>query len=362
MNVAVCHDRLMERSGGERLALVLAKAFNADFFTTKYVPKKTFEWSRKVRVKEIARSVEPPISQLSTLVWMLDAIKFSQLEELRDYDLLFTSGQLAHFASIQNQNNVWYCHTPNRALYDLREEVRSRLSSVWRPTFDIWVKFWRPHDQMSVRHVRKIVVNSENTRNRVKRFYNRDAKIIYPPTDISKFRHRPSEGYWLSVQRIEPEKRVEVQLEAFEKLPKEKLVLVGKGRHGRGYQRKISRWIKRMPNVEWKEEVEDDELRELYSRCKGVIQTPLDEDFGFIPVEAMASGKPCVAVDEGGFRETIVHGKTGLLVKKPYVANFRKAIKNFEKYSFDPKVCMNRAKNFSEEEFIRKMKKLVVEK
>ncbi len=343
------------------MALVLAKALNADFFTAKYVPETTFEWSRELRVKEIAHSAEPPLSQLSTIVWMLDAIRFSKLKELKNYDLVITSGQLAHFASVQNPNNIWYCHTPNRALYDLRDEVRSRLSPIWRSAFDIWVKFWTPHDQRSVKHACRIVVNSENTRKRVRKFYNRDAEIIYPPTDIKKFRHRPSEGYWLSVQRIEPEKRVEVQLEVFERLPKEKLVIVGKGRHGRAYQKKISDWIERMPSVEWREEVSDEELRDFYSRCKAVIQTPLEEDFGFIPVEAMASGKPCIAVDEGGFRESIVHGKTGILVKKPYVENFVKVIKGFEKYRFDHKVCIERAKDFSEEEFIRKMKKLAAQ-
>lgn len=360
MRVAVCHDRLMERSGGERVALTLAKAFSADFFTAKYVPEKTFEWSKKLHVKEVGHSIEPPISQLSTIIWMLDAINFSQLKELKNYDLLITSGQLAHFASIQNPNNIWYCHTPNRALYDLRGEVRSRLSPLWRPAFDVWVKFWNPQDQRSVRHIHRIIVNSKNVRGRVRKFYNRDAEIVYPPVDIEKFRYRPAEDYWLSVQRIEPEKRVEIQLKVFERLQEEKLVIVGKGRHGRAYQKKISRWIERLPNVEWRKEVSDKELRKLYARCKAVIQTPLEEDFGFVPVEGMASGKSCIAVDEGGFRESIIHGKTGLLIKKPYVNNFIKTIKGFEKYDFDPKLCIRRAKDFSEEEFIRKMKKLAI--
>lgn len=359
MKVAVCHDRLMERSGGERVALVLAKAFDADLFTAKYVKENTFEWGRKLRVKEVGFSLEAPISQFSTAIWMLDAIKFSQLKELKKYDLLITSGQLAHFASVQNPNNVWYCHTPNRALYDLHDEVRSRLGSLWKPAFDVWTKFWTPQDQKSVKHVRRIVVNSKNVRNRVRRFYKRDAEIVYPPVDIKKFRHNTPEDYWLSVQRIEPEKRLEIQLKVFERLPDEKLVIVGKGRHGRTYQKKVSRWIERLPNVKWIKEASDKELVELYSRCKGVIQTPLEEDFGFVPVEAMASGKPCIAVNEGGFRESIIHGKTGLLVKKPYVENFVKSLKNFHRYKFDHKMCIRHAKMFSEEEFVKNMKSIV---
>lgn len=358
----MCHDKLMGRSGGERVALILAKAFDADLFVTKYIPEKTFEWSKRIRVREIASLPEPPISRLFTLVWMYGAIKFSQLEELAGYDLLITSGVLAHFASKQNPNNIWYCHTPNRALYDLNKEIRSRLSSFWKPAFDLWTRFWTPRDQKSVKHVRKIVVNSQNVRKRVRKFYNRDAPVIYPPVDTKKFYHKPAEDYWFSVQRIEPEKRVEIQLKIFEKLPKEKLVMVGEARYRKGYREKISRWIERLPNVEWREEVNDRQLRELYARCKGVIQTPLNEDFGLIPIEAMASGKPCIAVDEGGFRESIIHGKTGLLIKKPYMRNFIRAIKGFEKRDFDPKLCVKRAKEFSEVEFIRKLKKVALRK
>jgi glycosyltransferase involved in cell wall biosynthesis len=361
MKVAVCHDRLMERSGGERVAIVLAKTFNADLFVAKYDAKNTFSFAKKLNVKAVSPSAEPPVSQLYTLVWMRDAIKFSKLEELKDYDLLITSGQLAHFASVQNPRNIWYCHTPNRALYDLRDEVRGRLSPFWKPLFNAWARFWKPFDQTSVKSVNKIVVNSNNVKKRVRKFYNRNSDVVYPPVDLREFRPKPSENYWLSVQRMEPEKRIEIQLKVFEKFPKEKLVLVGPGRYGKEYLDRMDRWVKRMPNVTWKRNVSDRELTEIYSRCKAVIQTPIDEDFGLTAIEAMASGKPCIAVDEGGFKETILPGKTGLLVKEPYVQNFAKIVKNFDDYSFDPKTCVKRAREFSEEEFMRKMKDVAKE-
>lgn len=280
------------------------------------------------------------------------------LKELRDYDLLVTSGTWAFFASKQNPNNVWYCHSPNRALYDLRKEIPKRYNVFWRLVYNFWVDFWIYFDQEYVKKVKKIVVNSKNVAKRVKRFYNRDAEVIHPPVQVNKFYQKPHENYYLSVQRIMPEKRVDLQLRVFEQLPNERLLIVGKAEYGTEYQRKISQWIKRMPNVEWLERVSDEELRELYARCKAVIQTPIDEDFGLIPIEGMASGKPCIAVNEGGFRESIVHEKTGLLIDKPYLENFVKVIKNFDDYDFDPRLCMQRVKDFSEEEFIRKIRKI----
>jgi len=358
MKVAVCHDRLMERSGGERVAITLARMFDADLYVTRYSPENTFEAAKKLKVIEISPSMEPPISQLYTLIWMNDSIKFSKLRRLSDYDLLITSGQLAHFASIQNQKNIWYCHTPNRALYDLRNEVRERLGFFWKPWFELWAKFWKSFDQKSVRCINKIVVNSKNVQRRVQKFYERCSTVVYPPVNIKKFHFKPAENYWLSVQRVEPEKRIEIQLKAFEKLRNEKLILVGPGKYKKSYIQKISRWIKNMPNVTWKTSVSEKKLIDLYARCKGVIQTAIDEDFGLVTIESMASGKPCIAVAEGGFKETIIHGKTGLLLKKPYVENLIKTIKNFDKYTFNPKTCINRAMKFSEEEFIKKMKSI----
>jgi len=359
MKVAVCHDRLTGTGGGERVAITLAKAFNADLFVAKYTPEKTYEECKKLRIKEIAPIPDPPASQFYPLIRMHDAWKFSRLKELREYDLLFTSGMWAFFASKQNLINIWYCHSPNRGLYDLREEIPKRYNVFWRLVYNLWADFWTSFDQKYVKKVKKIVVNSINVAKRVKRFYNRDAEVVHPSVRVDKFYHKPHENYYLSVQRIMPEKRVGLQLKIFEHLPNERLVIVGKAEYGTEYQRKISQWIERMPNVEWLERVSDEELRELYARCKAVIQTSIDEDFGLIPIEAMASGKPCVAVNEGGFRESIVHGKTGLLIDEPYLENFVKAIKNFDDYVLDPKECMRRSRDFSEEEFIRKIRKIV---
>lgn len=361
MRTALVHDRLTEFGGSERVALVLAKAFKADIYTAKYISESTYPGFKKLRIHEVNPIPGLPISQTHPLTRMLDAAKFSGFRELKKYDLLLTSGEWAHFAAKNNPCNLWYCYSPNRALYDLKRKISSRYGIIWRSMFNWWADYWTIRDQEAVKYVCKIVTLSHTVALRIKKIYNRDAEIIYPPVPLAKFYHRAPEGYYLSVQRLMPEKRVELQLEIFKHLPAEKLIIVGRAGASTEYQKKLNRRIKQLPNVEWRKSVSEEELKELYARCKAVIQTPIDEDFGLIAIEAMASGKPCLAVDEGGFRETIIHSKTGLLIKKPYVKNFMRAIKNFEKYEFDPKMCIKRAKEFSEVEFIKKIRRIIRE-
>jgi glycosyltransferase involved in cell wall biosynthesis len=157
--------------------------------------------------------------------------------------------------------------------------------------------------------------------------------------------------FWLSVNRLYPEKRIELQVEAFRKMPEEQLVIVGgysKGDHASRYAEKIGRNLP--PNVNLRGEVTEDELRDLYARCKAHICTALDEDYGLTPLEAMASGKPVVAVNEGGYRETVTE-QTGLLVE-PNVDKIAGAVRFIAKdparYKED---CFSRAKEFDIAEF-----------
>ena len=172
------------------------------------------------------------------------------------------------------------------------------------------------------------------------------------------FKPGKPKGYFLSVQRVMPFKRVELQLDVFSQLPKERLVMVGEWEGGE-FQEKIKKRISSMENVEWRTGVSDNELAGLYSHSKAVIQTAMFEDFGRVPVEANASGKACLAVGEEGFTESIAHGKTGLLIEPPYRENFVKALKEFDAGDFKLKDLLGNAKRFSEEAFFKKFDPVV---
>jgi len=209
----------------------------------------------------------------------------------------------------------------------------------------------------------KVTCNSKNTQNRIKKYLNKDAIIIYPPIDTKKFKFKKFGNFWLSVNRLFLHKRINMQINAFKKLPKEKLIIVGsyeKSRHFLTYANYIKKnKPKNVKIISW---VDDKQLKDLYANCKGLITTAKDEDFGMTPVEAMASGKPVIAPNEGGYKETITP-KTGVLIDN---INTNKLIEIIKKISKKLKIkniqekykksCLQQAKQFDTKIFIRKIK------
>ncbi len=356
MKIAIFHDYFGSIGGGEKLVLILAKNFNADIITTDLNTEsiKMMGYS-DMRIVSLGNTPKmPPLKQISA------SVLFSMCDFSKKYDFFIFSGNWAHFAARKHKPNLYYCHTPTRAFYDLYNIFLSRQSLFVSIFFRIWVRLHRPISEYYLSHVCKIVTNSNNTSQRIKRYFHKDAEVVYPPIEISKFTCKEYGDFWLSVNRLYPEKRVEIQLEAFKKMPEEKLVIVGgysKGDHAKSYAKNI---INNLPeNVKVLGEVSETELLDLYSRCKGIICTGMDEDFGMTPVEAMASGKPVIAVNEGGFKETVVDGKTGVLVEAN-ILNIIGAVKSISKNpSSYGSECFKRAALFDISIFENSMKKSI---
>jgi glycosyltransferase involved in cell wall biosynthesis len=230
-----------------------------------------------------------------------------------------------------------------------------------RWAFDVWVKYNRYLNKKYVKHVNKIVCNSENTKIRVKKYLQRDAIVINPPIETTKFYYKKTGDYWLSVNRLITHKRIDMQVKAFKKLPDEKLIIIGsyeKSRHFQAY----ADYIKKIKpeNVEIISWVGQDKLIDLYANCKGFITTSHDEDFGMTPAEAMASGKPVIAPNEGGYKETVINGVTGKLINDICVDKLIETIKEIGK---DPEkyknACLEQAKKFDTKIFIQKIKERI---
>jgi glycosyltransferase involved in cell wall biosynthesis len=193
-------------------------------------------------------------------------------------------------------------------------------------------------------------------------FYHRDAMVIYPPVDAKKYRYSEETAYWLSVNRLYPEKRIPLQIEVFRQLPGEQLKIVGGYSQGDHAAKNLG-YLAHLPeNVEILGSVSDEELIDLYARCKGLICTAMDEDFGMTPLEAMASGKPVVAVQEGGFLESVLDNVTGKLV----TATSEGIIEGMQEISerggeFYRDACRKRAEQFDIPVFSRKIKEAIRE-
>lgn len=357
MKVAIFLDYIGAIGGGERVALMLARALQADIITT------DVNWTAvqqlgydDVRIRSLGETIKmPPFKQISA------SLLFARCDFRDEYDFFIFSGNWSHYAAARHHPNLWYCYTPVRAFYDLREAMISRQPNpVMKFLATLWIEIHRWFDQRSVRHLDRIVAISETVQQRIDKYHHRSSQLIYPPVDTSRFRCEDYGDFWLAVNRIYPEKRIDLQFEVFRELPEERLVVIGgyaEGDHAARYYEKLLRDIP--VNVEMRGAVTEEELIDLYAQCKGLICTAEDEDFGLTPVEAMASGKPVVAVNEGGFKETVVHGKTGLLVE----AKRDELVKALKEIAEDPerykKGCMERAKEFDTSVFLKEFRKLI---
>lgn len=353
MRIAIFHDYFGAIGGGETVVLEMAKCLGADIITTDTDAAGKIDSS--VRVISLGKTIKfPPLKQISA------AARFRFCDFSKEYDFFIFTGNWSHMASFRHRPNLWYCYTPVRAFYDLYPTFISRQGPVTRQLFRAWVYLHKIFDQRSVRHINRIIAISKNVQDRVREFHNRDAGLIYPPVDTSRFRCESYGDFWLSVNRLYPEKRIELQVEAFRKMPDERLVIVGgyaKGDHAARYADMIGRELPQ--NVTLLGEVSGEELIDLYARCRGHICTALDEDYGLTPLEAMASGKPVVAVKEGGYRETVTPD-TGILVKPDagsIVSAVREISRNPERYRT---ACVTRAWEFDIAGFREQMKRAVL--
>jgi glycosyltransferase involved in cell wall biosynthesis len=356
VKIAIFHDYIGAIGGGEKLVLTLARGLGADVITTDVdedsIKKMGFE---DVKIISLGDTVKlPPLKQISA------SLRFALCNFSKEYDFFVFSGNWSHFAARRHKPNLYYCFTPTRAFYDLHDTFLQRQSFPVRQLFRIWVAVHEPISRKSLNHVDYIIAISRNAQMRIKKYYRKDSIVVHPAIDISKYRLEKFGDFWLSVNRLYPEKRIEAQINVFKQMTDEKLLIVGgfaKGDHASKYASEIINGLP--PNVKLLGSVSEDELIDLYATCKGHITTALDEDFGMTPLEAMASGKPTIAVKEGGYLETVIDDRTGILVdadEKAIINAMKLISRNPEKYK---NYCKNRAKDFDIQVFIKKMTSII---
>lgn len=358
MKIAIFHNFMDNIGGAEYVDLMLARELGADIYTTNIdrakIRKMGFGTDNIYSIGKIP--INAPQKQ-ELAYW-----RFKRLNLGRTYDYYIIGGDWAVSAAKLHKPNLWYVYSPIREIWDLYEYTRKNTVAWYkRWIFALWVNFHRYLNRRDVKDVDQIISISQNVRKRVKKYLKKDSCVIYPPTDTSKFHYGKSGDYWLSVNRLISHKRVDMQLEAFRNLPGEKLIIVGSFEQSRHFLKYAAQIKKTKPkNVKIYSWVDSEKLIELYANCKGFITTAHDEDYGMTVVEAMASGKPVVAPKEGGYIETIVDSKTGLLIENINVAKLITAIQKISKNPESYKdACLKQAKKFDIRIYISSIKELI---
>ena len=350
MRTAIVHYWLLGMRGGERVVEALCHLLpEADIFTLFYDPEKV---SPLIRSRNVIASFLNPLRRGYRSLLPLMPMALEHLD-LRGYDLVVSSESGPAKGVILNSHtrHVCYCHTPMRYLWDLypdylHEWTESRIKRALMTPLTNYLRMW---DFASAARVDEFVANSENVRQRIWKTYRRDATVIHPPVAVESFHWEPPEDYYLIVSELVAYKRVDTAVRAFAKNGR-KLRIVGDGPE-----------FKRLraiapPNVEFLGRVSDGRLRTLYARCRAFVM-PGEEDFGIAAVEAVASGKPVIALGRGGVRE-IVAPEAAFFYDSPDEENLAAAISRFEATPPRPSVAATTAR-FAEAEFARKMREIL---
>lgn len=281
--------------------------------------------------------------------------------DLSDYNLIISSsssiakGVLTH----HEQLHICYCHSPMRYAWDLYYQylLESGLNKGIKGAYAKYVLHkMRNWDIISSNRVDEFIANSEFIAKRIKKIYNREAKVIYPPVDVEKFQFNiKKEDFYFTASRMVPYKKIELIVEAFNKMPEKKLIVAGDGPEFKKISKKANK------NIQLLGFVPDEQLHHYMANAKAFVFAA-KEDFGIIPVEAQSCGTPVLGFGEGGLAETVIHNKTGILFKKQEVSSIIEALYYFENQQFDPYDIRENAKRFSKERFEKEMKAFVEQK
>ncbi len=326
MKIALVHYWLVNMRGGEKVLEALCELFpDADIFTHVYVPERVSPTLRRHRVHTSFISKLPFSRSLYKIYLPLMPLALEQLD-LRPYDLVISSesGPAKGVITRPDALHLCYCHTPMRYVWNMSQDYQKSVPFPTRMLMSWFMHRLRLWDYQSATRVDKFLANSQNVARQIHRYYRRTATVVYPPVDTEAFRQdAPRETFYLYVGELIRYKRVDIAVEAFTRAGKP-LVVIGDGTEARALKRLAG------PTVKFLGRQPFSVLRDHYARCRALV-FPGEEDFGIVPVEAMASGAPVIAYRRGGALETVLEGITGVLFGAQTQTSFLASVEAFEK-------------------------------
>ena len=381
MRIALVHDYLIRFGGAERVFLNLYKIFpKSEIFTILYDEKKMGKYFPDAKIHTSFLQKFPFSLKRHRLLAPLMPTAIETLD-LRNFDLIISSSSSFAKGLVIRPNaiHICYCHNPARFLWDYASQYDGGPAFFKKLLFH-YLRIW---DRSAANRVDYFIANSKTTAARIKKFYNRDAKVIYPAVsqvEIShskissrfspegsqhaqKFQNTRFEtsnlialnSYFLIVSQLTPYKRIDLAIDVFNKLELP-LVIIGQGRDRKRLQKMAKKNIKFLG---WQS---NKTVRKYFQNCTAFI-FPGEDDFGIAPVEAMLFGKPVLAYRKGGVTETVLEGITGEFFDDSATESLADGVRriNMNINNYSPLVIKKTAEKFSQEKFEKSIKEFVIE-
>jgi glycosyltransferase involved in cell wall biosynthesis len=353
LKVALVYDRVNKWGGAERVLLALHEIFpDAPLYTSVYDSKRA-PWARvfpKIQTSFLQRF---PLARANHEFFVIFMPIAFRLFDFSDYDLVIsvTSEAAKGIRVGEKTKHICYCLTPTRYLWSgFNEYFRNPVLRLAAMPF---VYFLRKLDKKMAREPDVMIAISREVQKRIKKYYGRDAALVYPPVDVKKSKHINLERkYYLIVSRLDyGYKKVDLAVRTFNKLGLP-LVIVGTGREEKGLKRLAK------GNIRFVGKVSEKKIVDYYLHAKALIM-PQEEDFGIVSVEAQAHGTPVIAYKKGGALDTVIDGKTGIFFGKQTLESLTQGILQFEKTKFEADNLIRNSQRFSKEKFVKNFVRII---
>jgi glycosyltransferase involved in cell wall biosynthesis len=339
--------------GGEKVVENLCRMFpEADIYTHVYAPDRVSEEINRHRVVTSFIDALPRAARLYQSYLPLMPMAVEQFD-LRGYDLVLSSesGPAKGVIASPGALHVCYCHSPMRYVWNMYHDYREATGAITKILMPPVMHYVRNWDAIAALRVDHFVANSVTVRDRIRAYYRRDAAVIHPPVDLDAFEVVPDEvaDYFLMVGELVRYKRPELAVEAFNRmgLP---LVVIGGGERLKAMRALAGPTVKILGAQPFAV------LRHHFARCRALV-FPGEEDFGIVPVEAQASGRPVIAFGLGGATETVCDGQSGVLFHEQSVDALIGAVRVFMGMTFEPQRIAEGVRRFSAANFQTAMRR-----
>lgn len=359
MRVAIAHDYLTQFGGAERVVLSLMKAFpDAPIYTTLYEPDTTFPEFRDADVRVSPLNRIDRVRTNHRLALPLLAPASSRVRIDADVVIASSSGWAHGFPTTGKK--LVYCHSPARWLY-LPEKYLGTKAGAIKPALSAMTPALKRWDARAAATADRYLANSNVVRDRIKLVYGIDADVLFPPhrvdltgsvEPVPQIVDRGWPDFHLLVSRLLPYKNVDKAIEAFESMPDQRLVVVGRGPIADRLRAQMG------ANCTLLEGISDDQLRWLYSNAKALI-APSHEDFGLTVIEAAAFGTPALAFQSGGYLDTVRPGVSGYFFPRPEATEIAAAVRRLKDTPLSRANVAEHAAGFSEDAFISAIREAV---